>query len=371
MARTTRRSEPSPRNAFGFLTSEVQPETGTTTYSSFTALGHAKTIINGGIRRDRTYDPLGRLLTEKAGGKDYVTNTWDEATDATGASRGWSKGKLTTSIGQNPYPSTDYDVSFYPGGAITDSYTYLGSGGRPSRKETTLSNGSVSTVTQWSYNDFGLVQNEVHPRIDPASPTPLTTTTTYTAGLPTRVTVGAQPVVSSVTYNPGGGLASYTSGNNITTTIAPDPNGMARPSRISTSGGGFDTGLYTYDGAGNILKTGSDTFTYDAASRLLSANLGGSPQNYSYDGWGNLISKAGTPLPVTKETNRLTNASYDLRGTSRLSETRGSGMIPRSSGPTRQRCDPHPPQLSLRRGERADRQKRRAASRHAERPSGA
>lgn len=39
-----------------------------------------------------------------------------------------------------------------------------------------------------------------------------------------------------------------------------------RPARIHTTGqcgGAFDTGLYSFDGAGNVTAMGSSTFTYD------------------------------------------------------------------------------------------------------------
>lgn len=302
------------RNAFGFLTSEVQPETGTTSYSSFTALGHPKTVINGDVRRDRTYDPLGRLLTEKAGGKVYVTNTWDEATDANGVSRGWSTGKLTTSIGENPFPSEDFDNLFFPGGTITDSYRYDGRGGRLSRKESTLSNGAASAVTSWTYNAFGLVELEEYPRL-PHLAGQLVAETRYAAGAPIRITVGGQDVAKDIKYDPAGHLAGYTSGSNVKTTILADPNGMPRPRQIKSSHPDFDTGEYGYDGFGNILSMGADKFTYDASSRLLSAKYYGETlQAYAYDGWNNLISRAGTLLPINKATNRLTGATYDPRG---------------------------------------------------------
>jgi RHS repeat-associated protein len=304
------------RNVFGFLTSETQPESGTTTYSSFNALGLPKTKTNGGVTIDTTYDALGRVLTVSEGGSNTIKNTYDESLDENQASRGSYKGKLTTAISWNKFPSGAPKVpwnDFYPRGSITDSYTYSGSGGRLSQKRTSLSNGTVSTVASWTYNGLGLVENEAHPRIDPAYSPSLVVTTKYTAGLPTKVAVGTQAVVSSATYDPAGGLASYTAGSGVLTTIAPDPNRMARPSQISTAGGRFNTGLYLYDGAGNVLSTGADEFTYDAASRLRSAKFGSNEQIYKYDDWGNLNYK-NRAIVVAKETNRLTSAIYDSRG---------------------------------------------------------
>ena len=113
--------------------------------------------------------------------------------------------------------------------------------------------------------------------------------------------------MTSATYGPAGGLTGYTTGNGVTTTIEPDPNLMPRPRRIYTSDGNFDTGIYSYDGAGNILGMGPDTFTYDANSRLLSATYPTGNQTYEYDVYGNLTKKAGVPILVDPATNRLTS----------------------------------------------------------------
>ncbi len=63
-------------------------------------------------------------------------------------------------------------------------------------------------------------------------------------------------------YNTGPGTA-----NDVTTTLSQDgsTNLIPRPKRIQSLRGGqslFDTGTFTYDGAGNVLSVGSDTFSY-------------------------------------------------------------------------------------------------------------
>ena len=101
---------------------------------------------------------------------------------------------------------------------------------------------------------------------------------------------------------PTGCPASIVHADGVTDTITPDPNAMARPASISTSGatlggqpgGDWATGTYGYDGEGNIKAMGSDAFTYDAVSRLASATVHplGTPhsQSYTYDPFGNLTS---------------------------------------------------------------------------------
>lgn len=302
-------------DAHGLLRSETHPEKGSTTYTAFNALGSIKAKAEGGINYSYSYDPLGRPKETIAAGQTLLSNTYDEPLDATGAPRGSSKGKLTTSQSSNAFPSGAPVVpwnDFHPGGTISDSYTYTGLGGRLSQKTTTLSNGNVSPVQSWIYNSLGLVATEYYPRV-PLTGT-FSVTTGYVNGLPRTLTAAGQTVASSVTYDPAGALASYTSGNGVTTTIAQDTSGMPRPRQISTSNGSFSTGLYAYDGSGNITSIGPDLFTYDANSRLLSAAYPSGTQNYGFDRWGNLTQKAGTSIPVDPATNRLTGAAYDSRG---------------------------------------------------------
>ncbi len=252
----------------GQLRSESHPEKGTTSYTVYNALGRVTSKAEGGLSYVYTYDVLGRLLTAAdASGVPstlYLQNFWDGVAGPAGGS---PKGRLTRRIGRNPgvYSSSLINVA--------EDLTYAGLGGRLSQKTTTISNGAASTIESWTYNSLGLVAYGKLPEDRLRRPGRLVVTTSYMAGLPTAVSANGQAVVTSATYDPAGGLASYTTGNGVTTTIAPDPNLMPRPRRIYTSDGNFDTGLYSYDGAGNILGMGPDTFTYDANSRLLSANV--------------------------------------------------------------------------------------------------
>ncbi len=154
-------------------------------------------------------------------------------------------------------------------------------------------------------------------------------TTGYTAGMPTSVTASlsgsVSSIVSAVGYHPSGALASYTLGNGVTTTIAQAPDAMPRPYRITTSNASvnFDSGLYAYDGAGNVLTIGADSFTYDKRSRLKSSRLKDDAQanrdeTFQYDRFGNLKSRvadgAQILLATDTATNRLTGAFFDPAG---------------------------------------------------------
>jgi len=104
--------------------------------------------------------------------------------------------------------------------------------------------------------------------------------------------------------------------------LAADPSGMARVRSIATTGvsGGWSSGVYTYDGAGNIVTIGSNWYLYDGLSRLVEATVAGESEvrTYTHDAFGNLTAIAGSGgtryLRVDPATNRLLGSSYDAAG---------------------------------------------------------
>ena len=308
-------------DSLGFPLTETTPEAGMvdyrTTVGSFTfsnigSLGNVvgKKAGTGAVTFSFGYDPAGRLSSEIAGGGTYLTNCYDGNTTSPCSSTGGSNpfGRLTQRIGQNPgTPST-----------VTESFTYSGLGGRLSQKDISLTGTPLGTLTfseAWSYNSLGLVATHTHPKL--ASDGDVTASTTYSNGLPTGMTSGAQTLASSVSYNQAGALSAWTSGNGVTTTIAQD-GVMPRPLSISASTG-WNTGNYLYDGAGNIKTIGSDSFGYDLRSRLTSASLPGAGNQYfCYDRFGNRTVLSTGPsdcsfAPVWTD-NRQPGLGYDSQG---------------------------------------------------------
>ncbi|MEK6374096.1 MAG: RHS repeat-associated core domain-containing protein [Acidobacteriota bacterium] len=80
----------------------------------------------------------------------------------------------------------------------------------------------------------------------------------------------------------------------------------------------WDSGTYSYDGAGNIIGIGSDTYAYDEVQRLKQSTTIGSIETYTYDGFGNMKSRttnAGTQtIDVNLNTNRLSGDGYSYDG---------------------------------------------------------
>ncbi len=302
----------------GLLRQEKTPEKGIVNYGSVGPLGNVlQQTEPGGLVVSRVFDYATRLTSVSTNeGRTYVTNTYDEP------GRGSSAGKLTTSASTNwalAAPST-----------VTDSFSYSGVGGRLSSKAETLGGSASFTTTQsFNYNSLGLLSSHSHPRT--SGDGAFTVSYTFNAGLPVTELVNGATVVSGIGYGPSGVLASYTTnngaGHSVTTTIS--QNGyLPRPSRIQTSGAttNFDSGLYGYDGAGNIRAVGPDTFAYDIRSRLIGANIrddGGTnhPEAFTYDRYGNILSRAADGANITFSidpvTNRLVTGAqtqYDLRG---------------------------------------------------------
>jgi RHS repeat-associated protein len=308
-------------DAAGFLRSETTPEKGAVAYDNYGSLGNLLSETEpGSLVMSRSYDFAGRLTGVVSGGQRYLTNCYDGQACVDG-NPGYPgglhpAGKLTRRIAFNPQSLSTPTV--------TDDLAFSDPAGRLSSQTTTITGGAnLSTTQQWQFNALGLISHHAHPR--PAGATPFVVSTDYDAGLPTTQYINGLPAVTGITHSASGALASYSTGlgigHNVTTTIAEDTSSLLeRPSRISASAEGstspaFDTQVYNYDGAGNIVAMGSDGFGYDTRSRLISAAISGlGSQGFSYDRYGNLLSKGGVSYSVSPSTNRITTASYDARG---------------------------------------------------------
>ena len=79
---------------------------------------------------------------------------------------------------------------------------------------------------------------------------------------------------SSITYHPNGLFAQVTHANGVADLQERDPHDMARPRRLRTSGASedLDTGVYDWDGAGNVTKMGAHRYVYDLLSRVTEAS---------------------------------------------------------------------------------------------------
>lgn len=335
-------------SAYGFLTSELSPERvaggfdGTTSYRSYGSLGNLLTKSEAGVNYKYSYDAAGRLTCVYTGAAcggspyaagTYVVNCYDgtgrcadgnSATSTPNYAGTNAAGRLSRRIGWNQIP--------YQAAPVVDDFDY-DSGGRQSGKKTEIGwpigapappntqSPSFPTATgqTWSYNTLGLPSLHVHPSTSSFA----VAYDKYHGGLLSNAsatwTNNAQQVVANQ-YLPAGLLDFYQlGGSTVKVTTVPDSQIPSRVKSIASTGiAGHDlaAATYVYDGAGNIVKIGTDAFTYDTRSRLTKADYG-SPniQNYAYDTFGNIKTKAGAPLCAGDcVNNHMDAAAYDGHG---------------------------------------------------------
>ncbi|NJL30079.1 MAG: hypothetical protein HC897_20390, partial [Thermoanaerobaculia bacterium] len=215
---------------------------------------------------------------------------------------------------------------------FTSSYAlHRGSYGLPftgvSKRLTSLKVPSITTYafeTDFNWHPLGVLSDIdypecLHPRCSGRAP-PRNVAYSYTRGFQTAVPGYA----SSITYQGGGMLHQVQHTNGVSYTLERETaSALDRPYRISTNRG-WDTGIYAYDGAGNVKQIGTQDFRYDRFKRMSSGEVSVSGQDRvqsaNYDVYNNLLSLTtnGSALTtsVNASTNRLTSVSalYDAAG---------------------------------------------------------
>ena len=332
----------------GFLLSETHPEkVGAVTYSGYDARGHVGQKVDGPNTLAYAYDRAERLteVREVGQGNRLLKSLTYSGSNA---GCGWCNGKLSQASRWNyvMIGSTPFIVE------IRELLQYNGVEGRASNRTTqNYVNGAATpneafTFSQ-TYSPLGLAQKITYPKCQHSTcsnPTQRTADFSYTDGQLTAVagTVGTAPIVpttyaSSITYHVNGMVNQVVHQNSSTVTVtdttALDLNGMPRPASITAFRGAtslWNTGAYSYDGAGNIKRIGPSYFTYDKVSRLTTSSVNVSQgiaapqfkdQSYTFDAFGNIqsITTNSTTVntPTNSATNRLTvpstyNAAGDL-----------------------------------------------------------
>lgn len=321
----------------GFLKSETHPEYGTTTYDGYDAKGHVGSryigTATGPFAQTYLYDRAERMTsvkeTELTGGVQRPLKEFQYGNGTTAANR--SKGKLETAVRYNYFPELANPIT------VNETYTYGGVGGRTSQRMTNVNiNGTINSFTQgFAYDDLGIVSKIVYPTCAKGSAAGLATCEgvsyprnvvfTHVNGYPTTIGedtgndgVADSYFVDRFIYHPNGLLKRINFPISYSWNQDNDPSKMARPQRIYAQVGnittGFDTGSYSYDGAGSIKGIDTDTYAYDGLGRIKSASLssGATTQQYGYDDYGNVtsISTAGTvsssyTIPIDQATNRM------------------------------------------------------------------
>jgi RHS repeat-associated protein len=206
-------------------------------------------------------------------------------------------------------------------------------GGRVCQRDTLagIVGGNQGTFTQaFTWSDLGVPATVTYPQKAGVGPS-RTVTFDYTNGWLSRVHEGSTNYASSVSYHANGTVNQVVRPNSTTDTYAKDANDIGRPASVTVRGPLgltlWNTGTYTWDGAGNVKAMGSDVFTYDKVSRLWEGKIASvsKKQCLVFDAFGNVrradvIASTGTcqttpSISIDPATNRL-NApvTYDAAG---------------------------------------------------------
>lgn len=271
-----------------YLSSMVDPETGTTTFEP-DANGNPTAKTTGGVRVAYIFDGLNRVTKATFAGTAGVTNY------------AYNKRGQITSL-TNPSASRAY---VYDANGILETDTLTVDGN--------------TFLTSYAWDSIDGLQSITYPQGRG--------TVTYTPdalGRPTK----ASPFVTSASQYPSGNPSSITFGSGVVQNYREDtaqrPNFVGGPvdfsydydgaGNVSRISGAYDPRTFTYDGV-DRLKTFSGTngsgsfdynatgnitllvqpgrtvnYTYDAGNNRLISNSGGLSRTYSYDTLGNVIS---------------------------------------------------------------------------------
>ncbi len=364
-------------DGLGRLRSATHPESGTTEYLAYDARGKLLNWEDTQHEYFNEYDAAGRL-TEKSvvlsgtfGPTLYplVENTYDDDIPSFGklslqkSYRATPGGTLLASTLHMVYGGgQNVDCSSTLNGSID---AYDGLNGRISSSSMTIEPWGKELKTKYCYDKNGATYLVGYPDSLSSGRTRTSLSHLYVNGHLWGVQDLTRDLeyVEGISYHPTGAVEQFTRGNGVLNTVTRDDQGRpasfdvsapATPARhdlatlFACSGGGpadhctqnwgalssiWDSGTYSYDGAGNVSSIGANnTYAYDELNRLVGANVrdDGVPaglvdyaMSYVYDGFGNMLQRdrqivGGTldtnTFAVDPMTNRLAGLQYDARG---------------------------------------------------------
>lgn len=266
-------------NGFGEVIAQSSPDSGTTTYTLDAAGNRISEKDARGVVTNRTFDKLNRVLTEAypAAAEDNISYTYDAGA--------FGIGRLSSFRDRSGTTAFTYDGR---GNILTDSRTI----------------GQQTYVTSYAYDLADRVTGITYP--DKRS-------IKYARDAFGRISAvtmqnqgngnGGKTLVSRVTYEPFGPLSGLVFGNGVATRLSHDLN--YRLTGIATQGGDAVQSLtMVYDGVNDITSitdfiptsekgkdkgnlSHSQSFTYDANRRLLTAVGAYGSQSFGYDADGN------------------------------------------------------------------------------------
>jgi RHS repeat-associated protein len=242
-----------------------------------------------------------RLLEIKNTLTGTVVSKSDYQYDALSRIKQWTQ---QSGVGTPSVRSFEYD---YEGEMVNETispqgqaYTYgYDSAGNRTNEEIDVASPAQATVTTSSYDDV----NELTTRIGKGTTGTLPVRfigTIDKAGTTTILPQGgsAGPQNATITVNPASpsgrvfeGIANLSLGANTVAVTATDLQGDTTTKNYSLTVAGGVPKTYGYDNNGNTISSGTATYTWDAADRLLSIVDSGSGKTtqFTYDGLGRRV----------------------------------------------------------------------------------
>jgi len=307
----------------GFLIRERHPEkihptdpTWDVLYSNYDALGHARQRDDAGRIVTYTFDAAERLTEVRRQPSNTILKQYVFATANNGTDK--AQGKLRTAL-RNNYVRWNGTSSINTV-TVVEYYEYRGKGGRVDRRDTQVDWVDGVSQTQkfaegFTYTTLGDIDLLTYPCVatgsnpfpcvsagsDPAPQRILDYNYGSSNGFLTAVvgTVPAATYAQSISYHNNLELARVDfAGFFGAYHRNMDPNFMARPASIGADFYPFGpppnsvnpvTLSMTYDGSGNVVVRGGDTYDYDKANRIKRMRMGNAyQQDFIYDQYGNL-----------------------------------------------------------------------------------
>jgi len=314
-------------NSKGLLAESYQPESGLTRIIGFDVWGNPLEIEDANARAagyaiDFVYDAKGRRLSEakKTASGTTIQNWWqyDQGTAGT-----CFNNRLSSS--QQSYPLAS--ISF-----IKENFVYDGLNGRLGRKDVS-SGGKVFSVGYEYYFPSAYLRSETMVTPDGSSAKIISG---YQHGLLTsRVFSSDAKGAKKITYHPSGTIDGILINDDSEIGMRwikkEEDTATGRLASISYLLGSdpnstpiWTTGMYSYDGAGNIYKVGDNNYYYDNLSRMVQAEVSHGlykyMASYTYDDYGNMKQK--TIQQVAGSDPQSMSADFNMNATINTSTNR-------------------------------------------------
>ena len=294
-------------NALGQLLQSVTPERGTINYLEYDARGNllkmSDALSGGSYTLDYTYDGRGRATELRKSNSSYPLKAWEYDSNYLG--------RISKAI--------SYGTAFGEGYASnTEEYLYEGATGRLSQKN--VSDMGKTFTVSYDYDDYGMVESETRGLGQGNS----TIDYGYLHGrLDSALFADSQRGAHKINYHPSGGIKEICISEDYAKKISYGEEAQTgRLSSIDYAAGGWTTGTYSYDSAGNIYGIGNNNYYHDSLLRLTAAEVenpqqaGTTPSkydfSYTYDAYGNMTERDVTvenPLDSISDLGRF-SASY-------------------------------------------------------------